>query len=158
MRHEPSIGQLVFVRLFRKWSAARLAGLNPLPHMQVLAAPFAPAPDLILACASLFELTEAHLGRPLEPECCCGSTLSRDEAALIGLLRHAPDAGQAMASTAIPHGLPGAIRWAAFAVLRALAATFGGGAAAVPWPCEDRLVTVCPFGEGRRALANLSTA
>ena len=54
------IGRLVFVRLLRKWSAARESGENPLPHMQALAAPFGPSPDLTVACASLFSLVEAR--------------------------------------------------------------------------------------------------
>ena len=116
---------MIFVRLFRLWSAARAGGGNPVPAMQESLGLFQPAPELALACASLFDLVEAHLGRPLVPECCCGRELSHDEKALLGVLRHAPEAGQPLASAAIPHGLPGAICWAAFAVRRALAASFG---------------------------------
>ena len=118
------IGSLVFVKLFRLWAAAREAGENPLPHMQDAVAPLAPAPELAVACASLFELVEGQLGRRLLAECCCSPALTRDEQALLGLLRHAPEAGQPFASVTVPHGLPGAIRWAAFAIRRALGGSF----------------------------------
>lgn len=139
-----SIGALFFVRLMRKWAAARATGENPLPHMQALALPFDPSPDLVLACASLLDLVEAHLGRTLVTECCCSPSLSRDEEAVLVLLRHAPEAGTPLTGTSIPHGLPGAICWAAFAVNRALAATFGFA----PEPAEatPRVAATCPFG------------
>lgn len=146
MPESASIGRFVFVRLLRKWSAARASGENPLPHMQTLAAPFEPSPDLTVACASLFDLVEAHLGRLLVPECFCGRALSRDEEALIGLLRYAPEAGLPFASATIPHGLPGAIRWAAFAVTRALDATFGAGGALGEVKAPPPVGTACPFG------------
>lgn len=133
------IGSLVFVRLFRLWAAAREAGENPLPLMQEAIALLLPAPDLAVACASLFELVEGQLGRRLVPECCCSPALSRDERALLGVLRHAPEAGQPLASLAIPHGLPGAIRWAAFAIRRALGSTFAGETE------EPEMPAVCPF-------------
>lgn len=135
------IGSLVIVKLFRLWAAAREAGENPLPHMQDAVALLGPAPELAVACASLFELIEGQLARRLVPECCCSPALSRDEHALLGVLRHAPDAGQPLTGSAIPHGLPGAIRWAAFAVRRALGSRFDEEA-------EDGAVpAVCPFEE-----------
>ena len=146
MPESASIGRLVFVRLLRKWSAARTSGENPLPHMQALAAPFDPSPDLTVACASLFDLVEAHLGRLLVPECCCSHALSRDEDALLGLLRYAPEAGLPLSSAAIPHGLPGAIRWASFAVTRALNATFGERGALGDLESRAAAGAVCPFG------------
>lgn len=151
MLAETSMETLVFVRLMRKWSAARASGENPLPPMQAMILPFEPSPDLALACSSLFDLVEAHLGRSLVPDCCCSQALSRDEEALLSLLRHAPEAGQPMTGAGIPHGLPGAIRWAAFAVIRALAATFGE----TPTMTSERQapVVTCPFGEARPQLA-----
>lgn len=138
------IGSLVFVRLFRLWAAAREAGENPLPHMQDAVAPLLPAPELAVACASLFELVEGQLGRRLVPECCCSPALSRDEQALVGILRHAPESGQPITSAAVPHGLPGAIRWAAFAIRRALGVSFAGEA-------EERAAPAgCPFGQASR--------
>ena len=146
MSPPPSTGSLVFVRLLRLWAAAREEGENPLPRLQAALPLFAPAPELGAACASLFELVEAHLGRSLVPECCCSRILSRDEEALLGVLRHAPEAGQPLATAAIPHGLPGAICWAAFAVRRALAATFGQPFETPP-PAAVRAPAACPFAE-----------
>ncbi len=143
----PSIGSLVFVRLFRLWAAAREAGENPLPHMQEAVGLFLPAPELAVACASLFELVEGQLGRRLVPECCCSPALSRDEQALLGVLRHAPDAAQPVASAAVPHGLSGAICWAAFAIRRALGASFAGAAE------NPELPAVCPFDQAPQLVA-----
>lgn len=146
----PSVGSLIFVRLFRLWSAARTGEGNPVPPMQDSIGLFDSAPELAVACASLFDLVEAHLGRPLVPECCCARELSRDETALLGVLRHAPEAGQPLAGAAIPHGLPGAICWAAFATRRALAATFGE-AFEVPRAEAPR---ECPFAPARPFFAS----
>jgi hypothetical protein len=141
------IGSLVFVRLFRLWAAAREAGENPLPHMQDAARLIGPRPDLAVACASLFELVESQLGRRLVPECCCSPALSRDERALLGVLRHAPETELPFTSAAVPHGLPGAIRWAAFAIRRALGSSFAGEAE------EPELPVVCPFGQVQPVMA-----
>lgn len=145
----PSIGSLVFVRLFRLWAAAREAGENPLPHMLAAGSLPGPAParalELAVACASLFDLVEAQLGRRLMPECCCSPAPSRDERALLGVLRHAPGAGQPLASAAIPHGLPGAVCWAAFAVRRALGTRFDGAVAAAA--VRQTAPEICPFRE-----------
>lgn len=151
MPSSPSIGSLVFVRLFRLWAAAREAGENPVPHMQEVAALIGPVPELAVACASLFELTEGQLGRRLVPECCCSAALSRDEQALLGVLRHAPDVGQPLTSAAVPHGLPGAICWAAFAIRRSLGASFPREAE-VPIAC-DPVQAVCPFDRAPRLFA-----
>jgi hypothetical protein len=151
MPERASIGRLLFVRLLRKWSAARASGENPVPHMQAMVLPFDPSPDLALACASLFDLVQAHLGRILVPECCCSNALSRDEEALLGVLRHAPEAGNPIASAAIPHGLPGAIRWAAFAVRRALAASFGTDDL-LDVPERAPFARACPFATIRPAV------
>jgi hypothetical protein len=143
MLAERSIATLVFVRLMRKRAAARASGENPLPHMQALVLPFDPSPDLALASASLLDLVEAHLGRALVPECCCSQALSRDEEAVLVLLRHAPEAGLPIVGASVPHGLPGAICWAAFAVTRALDATFGESPTAAEF--APRVRAVCPF-------------
>ncbi|MBO9519057.1 MAG: hypothetical protein J7493_13405 [Porphyrobacter sp.] len=124
MSQAPAIGPMIFVRQFRLWVAARAKGEHPLPHMQSAVSLFETAPELSVACASLFDMVEAQLERPLQPECCCSPAFSRDERALLGILRHAPEAGQPLTSSAVPHGLPGAICWAAFAVRRAMAETF----------------------------------
>lgn len=139
-------GSFEFVRLFRLWAAAREAGENPLPHMQDAAAPLGAAPELAVACASLFELIEGQLDRRLVPECCCSPALSRDEQALLGVLRHAPQRGQPFTTAAVPHGLPGAICWAAFAVRRALGGSFGNdGEQPAPSRCPFDSATVSPI-------------
>lgn len=137
------LASMAFVRLFRLWAAARVAGENPLPHMNEAIGLFAPAPELAVACASLFDLVEAHLGRRLVPECCCSHRMSRDELALLGVLRHAPEAGLPLTRAAIPHGLPGAVRWAAFAVRRALERSFDD--AFLPEAANDATPATCPF-------------
>lgn len=108
------------IRLFRRWSAARQLGENPVIALHAMATPLRYPVETGAACASLFELVEGLLGRTLVRECCCSQTFSVDELALIGLLRCAPDLGSPLTSTAIPHGLPGAVCWAAMAVRRAL--------------------------------------
>lgn len=140
----PPLASLAFVRLFRLWSAARATGTNPLPPMNDTMALFAPAPELAIACASLFDLVEAHLERRLVSECCCSHDMSRDERALLGVLRHAPAAGLPLTRSAIPHGLPGAICWAAFAVRRALGRSFGEAFALGNG--EEEAPVTCPFG------------
>ena len=158
MQRRTTVGGLLFVRLLRKWSAARASGENPVPHMHAAAGPFEPSPDLAIACASLFELVEAHLERQIVPECCCSKALSCDEEALIGLLLHAPEAGQPFSSHVVPHGLPGALRWAAFAVTRALAATFDGDGRIDVIPSFATSQRGCPFGAPRGAMKPSITA
>lgn len=112
--------EALVVRMLRLWRASRSVGENPRPHMQARLAPIGPSPELVPACDSLFMLTEAVLGRPLAAAGCFSAAFSDDEAAVLALLRHAPDCGTVRTGPAVPHGLPAALRWAAFAVLRAL--------------------------------------
>lgn len=150
MSQTPAIGPMIFVRQFRLWAAARAKGEHPLPHMQAAVSLFETAPELSVACASLFDLVEAQLERALAPECCCSPSLSRDERALLGILRHAPEAGQPLTSSAVPHGLPGAICWAAFAIRRALAETFTDQFG-TPDPATEPHST-CPFSQEPRPI------
>lgn len=133
MVRNTAAGQAVFIRIFRARSAALTTSENPLPHMQAVAEQLAASPELAAACGGLFDLVEAHLGRPLVPECCCSPRLSSDETALVGLLRQALMTGPTSATRSIPYGLPGAIRWAVLAVLRALG-TIPGIAGELPHP------------------------
>lgn len=121
--YNPSDAERLAIRLFRTWSIARTAGLNPVVALHRMAEPLNYPTETAPACASLFELVEGLLCRSLVRECCCSSTFSPDELALIGLLRSAPDLGSGVATTAIPHGLPGAVCWASMAVGRALGVT-----------------------------------
>lgn len=113
-------GAGIVTRMLRIWHASRSIGENPLPLMQVQAAPIVVSPEFASACDSLFMLTEAVLGRSLVPARCCSPHSSRDERAVLAMLRHAPSAGTLRTNAAVPHGLPSALRWAAFAVLRTL--------------------------------------
>lgn len=115
-----SFQQAVFVRMFRRWSAAREAGIDRRRAMaEVYRGPGVPMMAAV-AADSLFELVEAQLGRRLAAECCCSPSLGPDETALLGLLRYAADADAATSPAAMPHGLAGAVRWAAHAVRREL--------------------------------------
>ncbi len=122
MSAERSNGDLpIMVRMLRVWSAARASYVNPMPHM-VQALPLAQlTPELVPASASLFTLTEAVLGRPLLPECCCSTSLSQDERAILLVLHDARTTAAVCAARDVPNGLRKALRWAAFSVTRALA-------------------------------------
>lgn len=110
----------VVIRLFRLWAVAREDGMIGLSRMHDIAAELLLPDETAPACASLFELIEAELGRSLVPECCCAQTYSADETALLGIIDAAPSLENIFASRKVPHGLPGAIRWAAMAVRRAM--------------------------------------
>lgn len=111
--------------MLRTWSAAREIGENPLPHMMRKAGTICPSPEVAVACASLFTLAEAVMGRTLVPECCCSKALSSDEQALLILLRDGPDAAGIKAARADMPGLAEALCWAVIGVRRALQQ--GGG-------------------------------
>lgn len=129
------IGTLI--RLLRVWARARDMRLNPLPEMSAALTGQDTSPELAAACHSLFELTEACLGRRLDCGIPASDDLSSDELALLALIEAAPDAGTLLAEARMPHGLPGALQWAACAVIRA----FGGP---LDFPVE---CTGCPFAQ-----------
>jgi hypothetical protein len=133
------------VALLRLWSHARRRHANPLPAMYARGLRAGAGQELVAACESCFLLTEACLGRRLIAGAAAAGPaggLTRDEAALLLMLRHAPAVGPACGSAAIPHGLPGALGWACFAVLRAL----GDDMAAAPdRPDECGGARQCPF-------------
>ena len=132
------------VAMLRTWSKLRQIGENPLPSMHVKARPRVRSPEFIVACDSLFALTEAVLGRALVPARCCSAELSRDEAALLSLLRYGPGTGAARTSRIVPHGLPEALRWAIIAVRRSLDENEPADAVELAVQPPAR----CPFGEG----------
>ena len=127
----------VIVRLLRRWAAARAMEGNSLPSMVELAVEIGEPTEVAVALHSLFQLTEACLARPLEAECCCSRDLSSDERAVLVLLAKAPAQAPPLTSEEVPHGLPGALLWAAAAVR-----TFLGR----PTPLQD----------GRRSVARSS--
>lgn len=110
----------IVVRLFRIWTMAREAGSTGLGRMHEITSELGLPDETASACASLFQLVEAELGRPLLRECCCARTFFADEVALIGVIEAAPSIATMKGTQDVPHGLPGAIRWAAMTVRRAL--------------------------------------
>lgn len=107
-------GERVVVRLLRHYCGMRDhdsdgTGLSRLVTLgQSLRLP----PAGIIALASVFQLTEAVLGRRLVAECCCSRCLSGDERAVIRLLGSRMPTLPGTATPDIPHGLPGALAWA----------------------------------------------
>ncbi|MEM6494251.1 MAG: hypothetical protein AAF650_07700 [Pseudomonadota bacterium] len=118
-----SFEDAMFVRLFRLWAMGREDHSSALPAMHAEAKRHGYKDQAAAACASLFELLESHLGRRLERECCCSPKFSADEKALIGVLRSAPRLASGRGSRDVPHGLPGAISWAASCVCDAMGVT-----------------------------------
>ncbi|WP_374408113.1 hypothetical protein [Pelagerythrobacter sp.] len=140
--------QGIVIRLFRAWSAQTEAGAPAMARLQQIVAPLGLPDESAIACASLFELIESHLGRRLERECCCSPRYSRDERALLGVIELAPSlgslAGSATGSRAVPHGLPGAIVWACVAIRRAFGMSEGGSEAGHAAAPDGQ----CPFAAG----------
>jgi hypothetical protein len=110
------------VRLLRRWSAEGAAGGAQLPSLVGLAVELGERPETAIAVASLFQLTESCLGRPLRAECCCSAELSSDEQAVLLLLDAAPSLRPGEGRRFIPHGLSGALLWAVASVRRLLPA------------------------------------
>lgn len=125
------------VRLLRRWAAAGESG-DPITGLMELAETMGVAPDAALAVASLLQLTEAHLARPLVAECCCSNSLAADERAILLLLVTPTGIGDPHATPTIPHGLPAALRWAVASVRRLMG--LDGPATAA--------TTSCPFQTG----------
>lgn len=133
--------QGIVVRLFRAWSAQTESGAPAMERLHAIVAPLGLPDETAIACASLFELVESHLGRRLERECCCSQRFSGDEKALLGVIELAPSLGALSGSVAVPHGLPGAIVWACIAIRRAFDMSEGDGNAVRAGPSTRR----CPF-------------
>lgn len=128
-------GGLVTVRLLRRWTAACEAEENPLPGLVELGSSMGVSPHVAVAMASLFQLTEDCLGRRLRTECCCNRSISGDEQAVLTIIVAAPTLKLPSASREIPHGLPGALAWAAFSVRRFLGDDFCGALLPAPERC-----------------------
>lgn len=106
------------VRLLRRWAAGAELGTARLPSLVRLGRRIGVAPEASVAVASMFQLTEACLGRPLQAECCCSPSLSRDERAILVMLASPLPASPHQAVPSIPHGFPGALYWAIASVRR----------------------------------------
>lgn len=120
----PGWWQLVAIRLLRRWAAATANGENPLPAVVELASSLHVGASAAVALASLYQLTENCLERALATECCCSRQTTGDERAVLVLIAAAPAPGEALASSHIPHGIPGVLAWSAAAVRRLLDSDF----------------------------------
>ncbi|WP_126665529.1 hypothetical protein [Croceibacterium ferulae] len=118
-------GEQALLALFRQWDRHRQDGANPLPAMARQAAEHGrqaglaadASAQLAVACDSFFALTEASLARALQAGSDDGPP-SADECALLATLRQVPVLQAVGPNPVLPHGLPGALQWAGFAVLR----------------------------------------
>lgn len=136
----------IVIRLFRLWGIAREDGEVGLGRMYEVARELRLPDEAATACASLFELIESKMGRSLVRECCCSRTLSTDETALLSLIQAVPVLQVFQGSIRVPHGVPGAILWAALAVRRATG-----------WPGQDEPpVEIRQSSEGCPFLSALS--
>lgn len=115
---EPALSwsEYILVRLLRRWVASREAAEDQLLYLVELSTELGQRSELGVSLHSLFQLAEARLGRPLEAECCCGRDLSSDERAIITLIGLDAPTQLPGSSEAVPHGLPGALLWAATTV------------------------------------------
>lgn len=136
IERQPDWGGLVVVRLLRRWVAIRQLGQASLPALVEFGNSLGIPTQIVIALASMFQLTEASLGRPLAAECCCRRDLGGDERAVLLLLASLPAPPGPSASPTIPHGVPGALAWAVLSVRRLLVLEERGG---------DFVVARCPF-------------
>lgn len=128
----------ILVRLFRLWAMAREDGEMTLRRMHEAAIEFGLPGHTAPASSSLFTLVEGTLGRPLVREACCAPRFSADETALIGVVEAAPALETMRGSVSVPHGLPGALRWAAVCIGDALG-----------WPLRYPAVRTTSVSEGK---------
>lgn len=137
---EHCLTQAMIVRLVRRWVAARSEGLATASSLVSLAQELSVDPVVAVALDSLLHLTEACLGRPLRAECCCSAEAGPDELAVLQLIRAARAPDPVLATAAMPHGLPGALAWAAASLARLMGEGLAAGDARAP--------RGCPFGQG----------
>lgn len=136
--------KLTIVRLLRHYCGARnedtIGGDSALSRLVTLGQTFRLPPAGTVALASVFQLTEAVLGRRLVTECCCSRSLSADERAVIRLLGSRMPTVPGTGTADIPHGLPGALAWAILSVERLC-----GGIIALPRHPTHAADAGCPF-------------
>lgn len=136
-------GELTVVRLLRHYCGTRDdddGDGTALSRLVALGQTLQLPPAGTVALVSVFQLTEAVLGRRLVTECCCSRSLSADERAVIRLLGSRMPTSSSTGTVDIPHGLPSALAWAVLSV-RWLC----GGTIALPSsPIPDDGVG-CPF-------------
>lgn len=114
---------LMTIRLIRRWVTAQAVEESPLRHVLELTTKMGQPPQLAAALHSLLQLTESCLGRALHIGCCCSKVITPDERAVLLMIAVAPSTGLPLADAAIPHGLPGALKWAAATVRRVFGET-----------------------------------
>ena len=131
--------EAVLVRLYRRWVAAREAGVGTGGSLAGLASDLGVEPLAAVALDSMLQLTEACLGRRLRAECCCSANRCADERALLLLIAAAQDARPGFAPATMPHGLPAALAWAAVSLNRLLDD---------PLPPAVGPIRQCPFAAG----------
>lgn len=145
MSGSPSIdGKLTVVRLLRHYCGARDDDAHgdgsALSRLVTLGQRFRLPPVGTVALVSVFQLTEAVLGRRLVTECCCSRSLSADERAVLRLLGSRMPTVPGTGTADIPDGLPGALAWAILSVERLC-----GGIIALPVHPTPATDAGCPF-------------
>lgn len=104
------------VAVLRHYAAVRGSGAPLLPALIAFAAEQGLGETATVALASVFELTETCLGRALLPG--ADEAVSADEEGVLMLLASAGDLEPHCGSRAVPHGMPGALAWAARSAMR----------------------------------------
>lgn len=121
------------VAVLRSYVAVRGTAAPLLPTLIAFAAEQGLGETATVALASVFELTEACLGRTLVAG--AGDAMSADEEGVLMLLASVGDLEPHCGSRAVPHGMPGALAWAARSAVR-----LTGGV------CQRQVVRpACPF-------------
>jgi hypothetical protein len=106
--------------LLRRWAALRRSGEAALPGLVATAAGLGTTPIIAVAFGSVFQLTEACLGRPLDMEGCCTPEPRPDAHAVLHMLDAQQGAGMALDLRGATPGLFGALVSAIASVRRLL--------------------------------------
>ncbi|MBX9645362.1 MAG: hypothetical protein K2W91_14855 [Novosphingobium sp.] len=130
----PGWPEYVIVRMLRRWTVCRDMDLSAMPLMVDLASELGATPQVAVVLASLFQLTEGAIGRPLQTKRCCSKEFTCDERAVLLLLTFAPAAASIYTSVVVPHGLEGPLACAVTSVRMALRADLVGLAPPAGWP------------------------
>lgn len=127
----------IAVLALRRYGRARQCDEVMLHAMSGFASDHAISTHAIIALTSVFELTEACLGRLLNAQQREGGPQTSDEEAMLMLLSNGAGVGSHCGSDAIPHGLPGALAWA----VRSANKLCGR-----QWTQAPASFSACPFG------------
>ncbi|MDT9599917.1 hypothetical protein [Sphingosinicella rhizophila] len=109
----------VVLSLLRKWAVLPRSGEARLPGLVETAGNLGTSSLAAIAVGSVFELTEACLGRPLGMERCYACSLAEDEKTVVGMLGIGSDRGLPIARD-MPIGLLNALSVAAVSARRLL--------------------------------------